>query len=158
MRKAQPAIGLKAKGYQRFAWVVLGLAVIVAMASNDVAPAGAGSPMQAARRDAPAAKPGPGARAIALPAAIEPDDGPDDSLAENGAAPSSEPALAAEPAELIKAQDRGHPPLPGTTRAGPQQVRAAPPRPSSAELDRLVASSRLRSGGVDQGDEISRRS
>lgn len=152
MRRAQPAIGLKAKGYHHFAWVVLGMAVLVAMAGNDVAPAGAESPVQAARSEAPAAKPRGGSELIAPPALFE----PGDSLAEDSAAPESEPALAAE---TVEEEDRGHPPLPGEAKTGPQQVRAAPPpRPSQADLDRLVASSRLRSGGVDQGDEIRRRS
>lgn len=152
MRRAQPAIGLKAKGYHHFAWIVLGMAVLVAVAGNDAAPAGADSPAQMARSDAPTAQPKAAAALIAPPALAE----PGESFAEDLAGTETGPALVAETAEE---EDRGHPPLPGTAKTGPQQVRAAaPPRPSPAELDRLVASSRVRSGGVDQGDEIRRRS
>lgn len=152
MRRAQPAIGLKAKGYHHFAWIVLGLAVLVAVAGSDAAPAGADSPVQAAQGHAIAAKPKARAALLAPPALVE----PGESFADDMAGTESELALRAERAEE---EDRGHPPLPGEARTGPQQVRAAaPPRPSQADLDRLIASSRLRSGGVDQGDEIRRSS
>lgn len=152
MRRAQPAIGLKAKGYHHFAWIVLGLAVLVAAAGGDVATAGADSPGQVAGRDATAVKPKAGPALAAPPALVEPGDGP----VEDAAGDESEPVLVAETAEE---DDRGHPPLPGEAKTGPQQFRpAAAPRPSQADLDRLVASSRMRSGGVDQGDEIRRSS
>lgn len=151
MRRAQPAIGLKAKGYHRFAWIVLGMAVMVAVAGNDAVPAGADSPVRTARSGTAA----PGAAAspeLEVPPALTE---LGESLPGDAVDAEAEPALVAETAED---EDRGHPPLPGEARTGPQQVRAAPPpRPSPAELDRLVASSRVRSGGVDQGDE-SRRS
>lgn len=152
MRRAQPAIGLKAKGYHHFAWIVLGLAVLVAAAGGDVAAGGADSAVHPAQGQALAAKPKPSVALQAPPALTEPDEGFADAAAET----ESEPALAAE---AVEEEDRGHPPLPGEAKFGPQQVRAAAlPRPSQADLDRLIASSRVRSGGVDQGDEIRRSS
>ena len=152
MRRAQPAIGLKAKRYHHFAWIVLGLAVLVAAAGGDVAPAGADSPGQVAGNDATAARPKASTALLAPPALVE----PGESFAEDATGTESEPVLVAETAEE---DDHGHPPLPGEAKTGPQQFRpAAAPRPSQADLDRLVASSRMRSGGVDQGDEIRRSS
>lgn len=152
MRRAQPTVGLKAKGYHHFAWIVLGMAVMVAMAGSDGVQAGADSPVQMAISQAPAAPPKAADELVAPPALVE----PDDSVAGDTASADSEPALAAETTEE---EDRGHPPLPGQAKTGPQQVRAAPPpQPSPAQLDSLHASSRVRAGGVDQGDEIRRRS
>ncbi len=152
MRRAQPAIGLKAKGYHHFAWIVLGLAVLVAAAGGDVVAAGAESSASPAQGQAVAAKPKANVALQAPSPLAEPGEG----FADAAAGTESEPALAAE---TVEEEDRGHPPLPGEAKFGPQQVRAAaPPRPSQADLDRLIASSRVRSGGVDQGDEIRRSS
>jgi hypothetical protein len=151
MRRAQPAIGLKAKGYHHFAGIVLILAVAVAMAGGDEAPAGADSPVQMARGDAPVARPAAKAELAVPPALTEPGESLPAEAAEVEAAE-------AETAEG-EAQVRGDPPLPGKATTGPRQVQAAPPpSPSPAELDRLLAGSRARSGGVDQGDETRRQS
>lgn len=158
MRRAQPAIGLKAKGYHHFAWIVLGLGVLVAVAGSDAAPAGGDVPVPAARGDAPAAARTSASAELAVPPALtEPGTEPGESLPVDLAEDEQSAAISAESDEQIEL--RGHPPLPGTTATGPQQVRAAPPpQPSPAELDRLLAGSRARSGGVDQGDESRRRS
>jgi hypothetical protein len=131
------------QNYQRFAWGTLVLAGLVALFSTDHAEPAAGATVsQAATAELapPAAKLSRAAFNPSAPAAMaeaESDDGAGPVIAEPGdgegtlaPSPGTDPALADPEAKA-----------PG---AGPA---------SPAEAGQLMASSRNRSGGVDQGDD-----
>jgi hypothetical protein len=136
MRRTKPGIGLKPAGYRQLAWLALGCALVVAMFGTDSAPAPA-KPLTApvlAEHTAPRPAPASPSIVAAEPAAAE----GEPSLTE-----SAEPGEAPAP-----------PPPPGSGKSAPAQVSANPSAaPDPGQIDRLIAASRERSGGVDQGDE-----
>ena len=151
MRRTKPQIALKAQGYHRFAWIVLGLAALVALTGNETVP----EPGQSARPAAvQAAATGPVSRLTikAVPADVSPamEQDQDQELA----LPGADEGTSEEPPPI---PDRVHPSLPGEKPAARPATAAVPVRPSPDQIGRLLAGSRARSGGVDQGDEPRRK-
>lgn len=129
--------------YRRFAAVTLVIALMAAMfGSTDFPPSARAQDSRpvAANEVRPIAKP----KALKVnPFAF---DNTEDSAAD--------PGLASADAELAQA-DQGAA-IPSTSpddKQSAQGSKAADTRPSPEQLDRLIAASRERSGGVDQGDE-----
>ena len=128
--------------YQRFAWVTLALAGLVALFSADRSePAGAGAPAELAQ-------------GVTAPAPAK--------LVQQAVNPPMTAPLAEPESDESGDQAGGDS---GDDQAAPQPSLAdaeAKPRaagPSSPnEAGQLMASSRNRSGGIDQGDEPVRRS
>lgn len=131
--------------YRRFAWAVLAIAVLVAIGASDFDTPTAEAAVAA---EAPAAKTAAKPRAkLVRPASswASADDG-EGALAEQG-----------ETGGQVGTQADGqNPTMPGSDEMpAPRDTRQSPQadRPAPGEVGRLVAASRERSGGVDQGDE-----
>lgn len=124
--------------YQHFVWFTLGLAVLAGLSGE-----GFGSPDTAAasrpQARLVAAKPAVLAT-MPAPAALTPETGEADPAAEPEV-PAADLAALADPSRRFG----------GKGGAGP--VRTGQGGPTPAQIDRLVASSRERSGSADQGDE-----
>lgn len=138
MRRNYNAQNLSVRHYQYFAWFTLGLAVLAglsgdAFGSQDAAAISpAPARMVAAKPIAPAAKSAP----FALAAADEASE-----AAEELPLPAADLAALTDPSRQSGGKD------------GAKPVRKTPGGPTPGQIDYLVASSRERSGSVDQGDE-----
>ena len=136
----------QSQNYQRFAWGTLALAGLVALFSADRGDSGAAvavAPIPIAGEVPITAKM---ARAAFTPAEPLP-------LADNEPAAEADAAVDAEGEEQVAAPvpAGSEPPLEGAEAKAP---RAGPS--STAQAGQLMASSRNRAGGIDQGDEMVR--
>lgn len=132
--------------YQRFAWVTLALAALVALSSTDRAEPAAAAPV-ASIAEAPSA---PKPARLAQSAFTSPGfAGAEDGESADAGAPADEEPGESEGTGSTQAAD---PALDETGQKGPGASPA-----TAAQAGQLIATSRNRSGGVDQGDEPIRR-
>ena len=145
VRESKPPATGPGLHYRRFALATLGLAVLVAFGASDFSEP-VTQPEERAVAAVPAMAPAKHKAKLARPAASWAMAG--DAAADLGDADSSAaPGSAAPPAVTA-------PPIPSSGAAPvPQAAAAKADRPSPEELNRLIARSRARSGGVDQGDD-----
>ncbi len=147
MRRAKPSIGPKVQGYRNFAGVTLAVAALVALGGNDFGSTAdaASAPVLNDTRPKPRSAIRPATTLAVKAQAFAPDE----------IAPDAEQPEAEQDAAADKAQSgRSDPQLPGqrgVAEKGP--VKQADARPRPEQIDRMIAASRARSGGVDQGDE-----
>ena len=145
VRESKPPSAGPGQNYRRFALATLAIGVLVAFAASDNDAAVA----------QPSAAPAPAALQVkAAPKLVRP-------ASSWAMSDDAEPAQAAAEGEAAASPDpvrTDAPPMPGSS-AAPAAPVAGPSkadRPSPAQIDRLVAASRERSGGVEQGDEQAR--
>jgi len=151
MRRAKPSFGPKVQGYRNFAGIILVMAGMIALAGNDLVPApDAGSAANRAGQDpqSPAQASPAKSLAVRTQAFAMDDTAPDlevpDVGQDSAAADPSSSALAKRPEPALPGQG-------GKAENGTAKPAETAPRPG--QIERMIAGSRARSGGVDQGDE-----
>ncbi len=149
MRRAKPAIAMKSSGYHRFAWGTLGLAVLVAVSGNEGALAGDGLAAPQAMAQLSGSKP----RLIHAPATSYAATADLADLSQNPDTANAEPDD--ELPAVTQIAEREPPSLPGERPLARKPASATGSvKPDFGQIDRMIAGSRARSGGVDQGDEL----
>lgn len=130
MRARRQTGGPRSKDYRLAAVGVLALALVTGLMADGADPV---EPKRVATAPLQRSTPSQPVNAFAL----DPED-----RAETEPQPEARPVLPSQP------------PMPGLASARPAPAAtAAPALPNPAQIDQLIAASRARSGGVEQGDE-----